>query len=185
MTILMGDPGGGIEPATVAFGDFWIPGRPLPQPRPGFRLPKHGKPFVTTYTQDHKDKRHATWRKTVWAAARFVCPKLPLDEPIVMSLNVYVPRPQNLMGARYFDGPIPHPVQGDIDNYGKAIMDAISEVKGVHPGMWVNDGRVFGVHWFKYYTAKDKDPGAYVLLETIHPDSRVNFPTHNQHMIKD
>lgn len=111
--ILMGDPGGGLEPMSAPFGDFWIPGRPLPQPRPGFRIvtPKGGKPFVTTYTQDHKDKRHARWRKAVWEAAKFICPRIPLDEPIVMTLNVYMPRPKDLMGRKHFDGPIPHPVQ--------------------------------------------------------------------------
>ena len=106
----------------------------------------------------------------------FICPKEPLSGAIVMSINIYVKRPQRLMGKKWFAGPIPHPVQGDLDNFAKAIMDAMSANHG-HPGVWVNDGQVFAGHWMKFYAAKDKGPGAYVLLETVDPDSQVNFPT--------
>jgi len=180
MPHLIGDIGGGLEPMSVPYGDFYVEGTPLPQPRPGFRIatPKGGKPFVLTYTQDHKDKRHAKWRKAVWTAASFICPKEPLDEPVILTINIYAPRPQALMGKKYFDGPIPHDRQGDVDNYAKAIMDACSpDEKQGRQGLWVNDGRVIAGHWMKFYAAKNRGPGMYVLLETVDPDSQVNFPT--------
>ena len=183
MPHLIGDPGGAVEPATVPFGDFYVEGDPRAQPRIAGRIvtPKggKGKQFIQFYTKDTDDKIHAKWRKAVWAAAKFICPREPLEVPIVMSGNVYIQRPQRLMGKKWFDGPIPHPVQGDLDNFFKAIMDAMSKTDK-HPGVWANDGQVFGGHWFKFYTAKDKGPGAYVLLETIDPDSQVNFPTQTQ-----
>ena len=158
-------------------------GDPLPQPRPkGQLIQGKGKPFIHIYTPSGTKGCHTKWREAVWTAAQIILPDEPLDVPIVLTINIYVPRPGRMMAKKHFDGPIPHPVRGDIDNYAKAIMDALGPVEATKTkkgrrGLWTDDGLVFVAHLSKWYTARDNGPGAYVLIETIDPASQVNFPS--------
>jgi len=212
--VLIGDPGGAIEPMTIPVGDFWIPAKPMPQPRikaravgtPAIQRVLRGlrdhvrsghysegticaavqraldiKDFIQIYTPDNKAKEHTGWRKEIWRAAQMILPPEEIDEPVVLTVTFYVKRPQSMMGKRYFDGPIPHPSRGDLSNFVKAVEDALNPIpasKTSHGrrGFWKDDARVFAGHNAKYYTAKDKPAGAYVLIETIDPESQVTQP---------
>lgn len=180
MITLIGDPGGGLEPMTIPVGDFWVPARPMPQPRIKARLVKvkKGTDFIQIYTPDNKAKDHTNWRKEIWRAAQMVLPDEEIDEPVVLTVTIYVQRPKSMMGPKFFDGPIPHPSRGDLSNFIKAVEDALnpipeSKTRDRRRGFWKDDARVFCGHNMKFYTAKGKPPGAYILVETIDPDSQV------------
>ena len=186
-TPILGDPGGGLLPMSVPFGDFWIPAKPMPQPRPQGRIvkPRHGQEFIQMYYPDPKGKEHKTWREAIWRSAQMILPPEEIDVPVLLTVKFYINRPKNLMRKKDFDGPMPHAGQRDIDNFAKTVMDALNPVPGQRRGLWTDDGLVFHLEATKYYAAKGNPAGAYVLIETVDPESQVNHPTDGPLLMKE
>ena len=173
---LIEDPGEAMEPMLAPFCDFWAPGVPKPQPRPKAQIVKSefGEPYVHIYTPDNKTHDHARWRESVWRAAQIILPPEEIPHPIALTVMVYLKRPQAMMTKSWFDGPIPHAKQGDLDNFIKAIEDALNPIPGKRRGLWRDDGLVFFYRQTgKFYAGKNKPTGAYVRLDLIDPASQV------------
>lgn len=172
--VLIGDPGGGVEPDTIPFGDFFVEAAPLPQPRPKGQLiqRKGTEPFIHIYTPSGTKGSHAKWREAIWRAARIIVPESELALPVKLTINIYVKRPQAMMGTKWPDGPIPHTARGDLDNFEKAVMDALSPAKATKAkrarrGLWTDDALVCVKRGAKYYAAKAGPMGAYVRIDVV------------------
>lgn len=139
---------------------FTVRGDPKPQPRPKARMvtPRGGKPFVSIYTPTTGCEE---WRKAVRKAAALAF-QFPRPGSLEVEITVYAPRPQRLCRARDFEGVIRADTAiGDVDNYAKAILDAM---KGV---AFEDDAQVTDLVARKRYTAKGAAPGARVVVREV------------------
>lgn len=110
---------------------FTIPGTAVPKARArtSFTGPK-----AHSYTPD----KTAEWEEAVqWLAAPHR-PASPLQGALSVALAFYLPRPQR--GKRQYPS-----VRPDIDNYAKAILDALNGT------MWVDDGQIVQLTASKAY----------------------------------
>lgn len=107
---------------------YFIPCEPLPQPRPRFRVSR-SRVFCWT------PKRNTDFRAVM---ADFLKSKgiVALDGPlrVIVEINL-VPGPLKRKW-RGGHGPVPHFCRPDLDNYVKAVLDALNGVA------WNDDGQV-------------------------------------------
>jgi Holliday junction resolvase RusA-like endonuclease len=110
---------------------FVVKGEPVAKPRPRV-VTQEGRTHA--YTPKHAKE----WEETVqWFAAQHR-PATPLDGPLAVALIFYLPRPKTVKRPR-------PSVRPDIDNYAKAVMDALNGV------MWKDDGQIVKLHCEKRY----------------------------------
>lgn len=112
---------------------------PVPASRP--KVPRRGKPYyLPTY---------AAWCD---GAAAFLRPQgEPLDGPLVVFVEVVCKRPKKPANVM--------PV-GDVDNYAKAALDALTSA-----GVWVDDKLVVEMTVRKRYTEGDEQPHTFITIE--------------------
>lgn len=137
------------------FAQVWVPGVPVPQPRP--KAARRGN-FIQIYTPDPKG-RLKDWKHAIACASVGIEPAAPFDCPIRMDLTLYCERPQSLMRKRDADGPVVNTTRPDRDNYEKAVMDAMTDC-----GWWIDDARVCAGETIKLYHAKTGQPGALIVV---------------------
>jgi len=103
---------------------FSVPGDPVPQPRPRITVRgKHGHAYVPG---DHPI--HA-YRQAVALAAR-AAGVVEADGPVSVIVDAVFARPKshlNKSGVKPTAPALPRP---DVDNLGKAVLDALQEVMG-------------------------------------------------------
>jgi Holliday junction resolvase RusA-like endonuclease len=112
--------------------------------------PRSGRSFVPPETR-------AWMRKVQQYAAVFWRGRPPLDEPLVVTLDVVVPRPAGV--------PVGHTRESwgtsarvrcaskagaDADNHAKAVLDALTKAR-----VWVDDGRVCELVVRRWYAARE------------------------------
>jgi len=136
---------------------FTVRGIPKPQPRPKAELRRGqgGKMFPHIYTPS---TGCAPWRKAVARAAglRFAD---PIEGPIEVEITVYLVRPGRLNRKRDYEGPVLAPgAVGDVDNFAKAILDAINGI------VFRDDAQVTDLIARKRYHAKGAAPGALIVV---------------------
>ena len=140
--------------------DLFIAGVPKPQPRArAFALKTDDGKYVA------RNKISGTaegWKDVIARELKAVIPWEPLECPVAMELQFYLPRPQDLMRKRDPEGPIPHTKAGDIDNFIKAVMDCLTQL-----GLWHDDKQVFRVSASKYFAAKHGRTGMRIVVETV------------------
>lgn len=107
--------------------EFFLPGPPLPAPRPRFRVikAKSGQTFVSTYY----DKKYKTFLEDAPIAIRnLLGAASPLEGPLSLMVTFHIERPKTTKRAfpRY-----------DLDNYLKSLMDAMTYAK-----VWHDDDQV-------------------------------------------
>lgn len=107
--------------------EFFLPGPPLPAPRPRFRVikAKSGAVFGSAYY----DKKYATFLKEApKAIAELLGPMTALTGPVSLNVTFHIERPKTTKREtpRY-----------DIDNYLKSLMDAMT-----YAGIWLDDDQV-------------------------------------------
>lgn len=140
--------------------EFFLPGAPLPAPRPRFRVIKarNGATFVSTYY----DKKYKTFLEEAprqiraEALCRSGAIERPLEGPLEMVVHFYVERPKSTKRGtpRY-----------DIDNYLKGIMDAMTKA-----GVWHDDDQVSKVLAKKSFWTPDEiapEIGTFVSVEPL------------------
>lgn len=149
--------------------DFFVAGKPVPQPRPRAQIRWiSGKPVPHIYTPDADV---VPWRKSVAFVASGAFKYAPLEGPLRLCLAFILPRLEKhfnttkTYGRRLrTDAPSWHAQkeQGDSDNLAKAVMDALNGV------LFVDDGQVCQLYVEKRWSAVGETTGVRIVLtETI------------------
>ena len=135
---------------------FRVQGPPKAQPRPRAYSPKPG--LIRIY--DCGSAR--AWKEAVALAAKPHLPPKPLVGPVRVDIDFFFHRPTRLMRRMDPDGLLPHTAKPDIDNLGKAVLDALKDA-----GMFCDDSIVFCGFLVKWYCTRTGEPGA---LVRVYPD---------------
>lgn len=136
---------------------FQVRGLPKGQPRPRAFV-RGGKARV------HDPSTAEGWKSAVVAAGAEHRPTSPIEGPIVVELEFFMPRPARLLRKKDPAEAIPHTAKPDIDNLTKAVLDALT-----HDGWWRDDSQVIKLEVSKYYAPKDEHAGASVYIEQWTP----------------
>jgi len=122
---------------------FFIPISPIPASRP--RVSRWG-----TYY----GKRYTAWRKKAASELALFEHPTTLTGPLKVTLMHVVEKPKTskLMYPR-----------GDVDNYDKAAMDAVTN----HTSVWKDDDQVVKLTSMKLFASEDAEPGSYIRIEPI------------------
>lgn len=107
---------------------------------PGVAVPKARARTVAQGGRVHSYTPEATkaWEQAVQWAAKPHRPESPLTCPLAVAMVFYLPKPKRCKRE--------HPsVRPDIDNYAKAILDALNGM------MWVDDGQIVQLTASKSY----------------------------------
>jgi Holliday junction resolvase RusA-like endonuclease len=105
----------------------------------------------------YTDPRVAAHKAAVALAAR-AAGVTPLDGPVGVTVAVVLARPQRLLAKRCPDAPIPAPVRPDVDNYAKAVLDALNGIA------YADDGQVTTLNVTKWYAERGGEPRTEVTL---------------------
>lgn len=107
---------------------------------PGVAVPKARARTVAQGGRVHSYTPEATkaWEQAVQWAAKPHRPESPLTCPLAVAMVFYLPKPKR--GKRQYPS-----VRPDIDNYAKAILDALNGV------MWADDGQIVQLTVSKSY----------------------------------
>ena len=120
----------------------------------GVPAPQGSKRHVGGGRMIESSKRLRPWREAVTAAAREHVPDEPLDKPVRVSLDFYLPRPKR---TKFGDWPAGKP---DADKLARAILDSCTDAQ-----IFVDDSRVVSLHVRKHWA--DDEPGVSVMVEPL------------------
>lgn len=114
-----------------------------------------GQPKATPRVRFNRNSGHAftpasanEWKRTVQIAAKPMRPASPLQGPVSVSMEFYLPRPKKEAG----DVPTGKP---DLDNLAKAVLDCLTD-----DGWWSDDAVVTDLVVRKHYGT----PGATIIV---------------------
>lgn len=136
---------------------FFVPGVPAPQgSKKAF---KRGKKIVLV----EMSEKLPAWREQVAQVASDHAPDTPLDCPVRVHMDFYLPEPKK---SRFKDYPAGVP---DADKLARAVNDGITAGK-----LWTDDSRVVSLHVHKNWArAEFDDPaGVHVSIEPLASDLR-------------
>jgi Holliday junction resolvase RusA-like endonuclease len=123
-----------------------VPGTPVAQPRQRHAIIAG---HVHNYTPSNSPVN------AFKAAVRMIggqhIPK-PIDGPVGLVIDYYLPRPKRLMRKCDPEGPVPHTAKPDADNLCKSVMDAWRGLA------WRDDSQVCDLHSRKWYAEKQGQP---------------------------
>jgi len=144
------------EPTLV----FMVRGEPKPQPRPRAQVRAGragGRAMAHIYTPSTGCER---WRAGVAAACRLEHRGEPLLCGLRVRIRIYLPRTKALCRLSAPDEALPMTVagKGDVDNFAKAILDAVEGI------LFKNDAQVWSLTVSKQYVARGCSPGAVVSV---------------------
>ncbi len=115
---------------------LFIAGRPVPQARPRTFWHRAAGKFVTTNPRDCEQ-----WKEKARLLALPHRPREPIDFPVRVILDFYVPRPKGAKDAVWAC------VRPDLDNYAKAVLDALQQAQ-----FFTDDSRVVWLECRKLYS---------------------------------
>ncbi len=138
-----------------------VPAVPVAQPRQRHRVitTESGKTFAHNYTP--KDDPVNSYKATVRLAARDLGLIEPIDGPVRVDIDFYLPRPKRLMRRKDPPGAIPHTAKPDRDNLEKATTDAL---KGL---LWRDDAQICDGRVRKWYAEKDGVPRVEIEIREV------------------
>lgn len=125
---------------------FFVQGEPKPQPRPRAFARKMGDKFVARVFDAGTAEG---WKAQIAVAAKPFLPAEPLDGPIALRVTFNLPRPKAHLkkdGSVKDGAPLWHTSRPDLDNYVKAVCDALTQI-----GMWRDDNQVADMSLRKQY----------------------------------
>lgn len=129
--------------SNVSAEEWVIPGQPVPAARP--RVSKWGTYYPKTY---------AAWLKTAKETLRLADesrdPGSPWEVPVVVRIDVVIEKAKSSKLAV--------PV-GDVDNYAKGVLDALT-----HNNVWTDDKLVVDLRVTKRFAAKGEAPGVRISI---------------------
>lgn len=102
------------------------------------------------------------WKMLVYAVAVNHRPESPMQGPLRLALDMYLPRPKALCRKRDPDGPVLMHKKPDIDNLFKAIADGLQSC-----GIWTDDAQIAECRATKWYHEKAGAPRVEVVIERM------------------
>ncbi len=117
---------------------FFVKGIPVPQARPRTFLHRISGRYVTM-----NPKKTEAWKRSVYAQAFEYRPRAPVEGPVHLALEFFLPKPRGESG-RDASWAIQRP---DLDNLMKAVMDAL-----VAAGFFRDDALVVSLEASKRYS---------------------------------
>jgi len=147
-----------IDRERLLFGvKFYVRGTPKGQPRPRAAMNrKTGRAFV------HTAGTAEAWKASIISEGEQFRPDEPLDSPLRVRVVFFMPRPKALCRKKDPNKPILCPKKPDRDNLDKAVLDALTD------DGWFKDDSIVclgGVE--KFYHAKNRSPGAWIIIEEL------------------
>ena len=149
---------------------FFVPGAPVPQPRPRAAMAHGGKgarvhevtSIKNAITGQRKEHPIVAFKATCRLAASQAYRGAPLTGPLELVLECVLPRPASIpkregIGQRWRDK------KPDADNIAKSIMDS---VRGI---LWVDDAQVARLVVEKVEAAEGEPPGVNVKVISLSP----------------
>jgi Holliday junction resolvase RusA-like endonuclease len=137
--------------------EMFIPGLVQPNQSPQVRVIKDGAGRargVTAYTPKKVRNFSAFVRDLAVAAHKL---EGPIDQPVLMVMDVWLPRPKSRpLRCRFPDR------KPDLDNIEKPIVDALQAAQVI-----CNDSRICRKSVAKFYVEQDKPPGVLVQLRDL------------------
>lgn len=130
---------------------FTVPGEPVAQGRPRFTT-QHG------YVRAYDPQKSRDYKQVVRMAALDACPQRMLG-PLVMTVDIYrgIPKSWSKVKQHAAERGIIKPIlKPDVDNYVKAIKDALNGV------CYVDDSQVVVLMISKYYS---REPRVEIVIE--------------------
>jgi Holliday junction resolvase RusA-like endonuclease len=127
---------------------FFIPGIPKPQSRPKFA--RMGK-FVRTYSPK------TDWFGLVYMQGLQNKPSEAYDTPLKLMLQFVLPKPKSAPKGKQWPS-----VRPDIDNYEKAVLDALTQA-----GMWTDDGLICEMFTSKVYAKPGEATGCRIAITQL------------------
>ena len=119
---------------------FAVNGIPKAQPRPRACVRgNHASVYDAGTAND--------WKYSVARTARENALEKPFSGPVALFITIYLPRPK----SHFYTAPIYCTKKPDVDNYAKAIMDALTD-SGV---IWMDDAQVVDINCRKLYTTHE------------------------------
>lgn len=143
---------------TIAFTVQGIP-KAQPRPRAFARAMGGGKFAARVYDAGTAEG----WKSLVALAAKPHLPDAPIAVPLDVKLAFWMPRPKahfRKNGDLRDDAPAFPNKKPDLDNYAKAVLDALTQV-----GMWQDDCQIVSLTIIKRYCTDA--PGASVTIDRI------------------
>lgn len=143
---------------------FFVPGLAAAQGRPRSRVIRMGRRHVPQIYNPHNADE---WKARVQIIARPFIPVVPIIGPVRFAATFLINRPKDhyLKKGSVLkpDAPLWHFIKPDGDNFAKAILDALTDVK-----MWVDDSQVCDQRIQKIYLPDIDDiPGCFVTIQQI------------------
>jgi len=102
-------------------------------------------------------QRHSSWREAVAAEARKLAQNEPLDEPLVVEMTFYLPRPKSAKKNVRFPNKKP-----DSLKLARAVEDALTKI------LYADDARIV-THLIKKRFAVDSPPRVEIEVRPVSP----------------
>jgi Holliday junction resolvase RusA-like endonuclease len=133
--------------------EFFVPCLPTAKGRP--RFARRGN-FVQAYTPAKTQQAEYSFLALAMAHK----PTTPIDAPIELTLEFYMPKPQTMTKKLRAIENLSHTKKPDIDNLTKLVVDSLNGI------FWVDDSRIWHARAFKVYA---DNPGVRVRVEVVKP----------------
>lgn len=85
----------------------------------------------------------------------------PIDGPVRVDIDFFLPRPKRLMRRKDPDGPLRHAARPDVDNLWKSTADALRGIA------WRDDAQVCATLARKWYCEKNGTPRVEITVSEI------------------
>ncbi|WP_077623821.1 RusA family crossover junction endodeoxyribonuclease [Sediminibacillus massiliensis] len=137
---------------------FTVLGEAVAQGRPRAGKNRKGKTVV------YDPGKSKDYKQYVRLVAQQHAPKMPIEGPVVVFIKVYKPLLSNMSKKRREEAeaglyrPITKP---DVDNYGKAVADALNQI------IWKDDSQIVEMRVSKFYSEKPRIEVRVEVLEEM------------------
>lgn len=138
--------------------EFSVDGIPKGQPRPRAFARTIGEEVVARV---YDAGTAEGWKSAIAMNSQAHRPKEPLDCPLHVRVDLFLPRPKSRSRKCDPDGPVPCVSKPDLDNLAKAVIDCLTQL-----GWWRDDSVITSMRLCKVWHGKGDRPGAHIVVST-------------------